>query len=122
MGCGDVRLLRTIGGVDFTRQERATLNKLTMPSWRLHGQSQDPAKSATNKAKHGIDFDEAQVLWKDARMLEAPAKTDDEPRVLVIGKIGDNHWAAVCAHRGDTVRIISVRRARKQEIDHYESQ
>ena len=32
------------------------------------------AKSATNKAKHGIDFDEAQVLWKDARMLEAPAK------------------------------------------------
>ena len=36
----------------------------------------DPAKSVTNKAKHGIDFDEAQVLWKDARMLEAPAKTD----------------------------------------------
>ena len=31
MGCGDVRLLRTIGGVDVTRQERATLNKLTMP-------------------------------------------------------------------------------------------
>ena len=31
MGCGGVRLLRTIGGVDFTRQERATHNKLTMP-------------------------------------------------------------------------------------------
>ena len=82
----------------------------------------DLAKSATNKAKHDIDFDEAQALWKDARMLEAPAKTDDEPRVLVIGKIGEHHWAAVCAHRGDTVRIVSVRRARKQEIDHYESQ
>ena len=54
-------------------------------------------------------------------MLEAPAKTDDEPRFLVIGKIGENHWAAVCAHRGDNVRIISVRRARRQEIDHYES-
>ena len=60
----------------------------------------DPAKSATNKAKHGINFDEAQVLWKDDRRLEAPAKTDDEPRFLVIGKIGENHWAAVCAHRG----------------------
>ena len=82
----------------------------------------DPAKSATNKAKHDIDFDEAQALWKDARMLEAPAKPDDEPRVLVVGKIGENYWAAVCAHRGDTVRIISARRARKQEIDHYESQ
>ena len=81
----------------------------------------DPAKSVTNKAKHGIDFDEAQALWKDAWMLEAPAKTDDEPRFLVIGKIGENHWAAVCVHRGDKVRIISVRRARRQEIDHYES-
>ena len=29
MGCGDVRLLRTIGGIDFTGQERAALNKLT---------------------------------------------------------------------------------------------
>ena len=82
----------------------------------------DPANSATNKAKHGIDFDEAQVLWKDAWMLEAPATTDDEPRFLVIGKIGETHWAAVCAHRGDPVRILSVRRARQQEIDHYESQ
>ena len=54
-------------------------------------------------------------------MLEAPAKTDDEPRFLVIGKIGKDHWAAICAHRGDNVRIISVRRARKQEIEHYES-
>ena len=81
----------------------------------------DSAKSVTNKAKHDIDFDEAQVLWKDAWMLEAPAKTDDEPRFLVIGKIGENHWAAVCAHRGDNERIISVRRARRQEIDHYES-
>ena len=35
MGCGDVRLLRTIGGVDFTRQERATHNKLTIPFQRI---------------------------------------------------------------------------------------
>ena len=81
----------------------------------------DPVKSAINKTKHGINFDEAQVLWKDDRLLQAPAKTDDEQRFLVIGKIGENHWAAVCAHRGDNVRIISVRRARRQEIDHYES-
>ena len=30
MGCGDVRLPRTTGSLDFTRQERAALNKLTM--------------------------------------------------------------------------------------------
>lgn len=81
----------------------------------------DPVKSAINKTKHGINFDEAQVLWKDDLLLQAPAKTDDEQRFLVIGKIGENHWAAVCVHRGDNVRIISVRRARKQEIDRYES-
>ena len=81
----------------------------------------DPDKSASNKAKHVLDFEEAQSLWKDPRLLEAPARTDDEPRFLVVGKIGDRHWSAVCVHRGDRVRIISVRRARKQEIEHYES-
>lgn len=80
----------------------------------------DPAKSAANKAKHGIDFEEAQALWDDEMLLEAPARTDDEPRFLVIGRIGGRHWAAVCVHRDGKVRIISVRRARQQEIEHYE--
>ena len=35
MGCGDVRLLKTIGGADVTGQERAALNKLTMPAHDL---------------------------------------------------------------------------------------
>lgn len=73
-----------------------------------------------NKDKHGIDFTEAQALWKDDMLLEAPARTDDEPRFLVIGRIDDRHWAAVCVRRGQRVRIISVRRARKREIEYYE--
>ena len=81
----------------------------------------DPNKSAANKDKHGIDFDEAQVLWRDPWLLEAPARTVDEPRFIVIGKIREKLWPAVCVRRGDNVRIISVRRARKQEIEHYES-
>lgn len=81
----------------------------------------DPEKSRANKAKHGIDFEEAQVLWQDERLIEAPARTDDEPRYLVVGKIGNRHWSAVCVRRGVRVRIISVRRAREQEIEHYES-
>ncbi len=80
----------------------------------------DPAKSAANKAKHGIDFEEAQALWKDEMGLEAPARTDDEPRFLVIGRIGGKHWSAVCVPRDGKVRIISARRARQQEIEHYE--
>lgn len=78
-------------------------------------------KSAANKAKHGIDFEEAQALWNDPRLLEAPARTDDEPRFLAIGLIDGKHWAAVWTMRGDKARLISVRRARKQEVDHYES-
>ena len=81
----------------------------------------DPNKSAANKDKHGIDFDEARALWSDPWLLEAPAKTVDEPRFIVIGKIREKLWSAVCVRRGDNVRIISVRRARKQEIEHYES-
>ncbi|MDW9804217.1 BrnT family toxin [Sinorhizobium meliloti] len=81
----------------------------------------DPAKSATNLEKHGIDFDAAQALWLDERLLEVPAKTEDEPRFLAIGQIDGKHWTAVFTHRGTAIRIISVRRARKQEIEHYES-
>ena len=80
----------------------------------------DPDKSAANKAKHGIDFEEAQRLWADPWLLEAPARTDDEPRFLAIGRIGPRHWSAVCVRRGDNVRIISVRRARRKEIERYE--
>ena len=54
----------------------------------------DPAKSAANKAKHGLDF---------------------------IGCIGGKIWTGVITYRGNAVRIISVRRARKDEVEHYGS-
>ncbi len=82
----------------------------------------DPAKSAANKVRHGIDFEEAQALWADPWLLEAPATTEDEPRFLSVGRIGGKHWTAVWTWRGDRVRIISVRSARKEEIGHYESE
>jgi len=81
----------------------------------------DPAKSDANKMKHGIDFIEAQELWDDIDLLEVPAKTTDEPRVLVIGRIGDKHWTGIITYRNDTIRIISIRRSRNEEIALYES-
>ena len=71
--------------------------------------------------KHGIDFSEAQALWDDPDLIEIPAKTTDEPRLLVIGKIAGKFWSGVIAYRGDGVRIISIRRSREEEIDIYES-
>jgi uncharacterized protein len=81
----------------------------------------DPKKSSANKAKHGIDFVEAQALWLDDALIEAPARTVDEPRFLVVGRIGVRHWSAVCARRGERTRIVSVRRSRGEEIEAYES-
>ncbi|WP_299978471.1 BrnT family toxin [Desulfobacula sp.] len=80
----------------------------------------DLIKSKTNKKEHGIDFIEAQELWKDPDLLEIPARTTDEQRFLVIGKIAVKHWSGVITYRGENIRIISVRRARDEEIEIYE--
>lgn len=81
----------------------------------------DSRKSNNNKAKHGIDFHEAQALWDDPDLIEVPLETSDEPRFLVIGKISEKHWSGIITYRSDKIRIISVRRSRKEEVDIYES-
>jgi len=81
----------------------------------------DERKSRANKAKHGIDFVEAQNLWDDPELLEVPLKSDDETRVLFVGRIGGKHWSAVITYRQARLRIISVRRSRDQERELYES-
>ena len=81
----------------------------------------DDDKSQANLEKHGIDFLDAQALWRDPDLLELQARSDDEPRFLVIGLIGSKHWSAVVTYRNGTVRLISVRRSRKREVELYES-
>ncbi len=81
----------------------------------------DKRKSQINKKKHGIDFLEAQALWNDLDRIEIPAKTIDEERFLIVGKISDKYWSTIITYRNEKVRIISVRRSRKEEIDIYES-
>jgi uncharacterized DUF497 family protein len=80
----------------------------------------DAGKSAANKAKHGIDFVEAQALWLDDMRVEIPARTADEPRYLVVGVIAGKHWSAVITHRAERIRVISVRRSRSEEVAIYE--
>ena len=80
----------------------------------------DPGKSSANKKKHGIDFGRAQSLWDDPDLIEVPARTSDEPRFVVIGRIGSWHWSAIITYRDDCIRIISVRRSRKEGVRIYE--
>ncbi len=79
----------------------------------------DPWKSENNKAKHGIDFVEAQALWK-SKIVLLPAKDALEKRYMVMGTIGSDHWSAIITYRGATIRIISVRKSTPLEIETYE--
>ena len=82
----------------------------------------DPDKSSENKRKHGIDFEVAQRLWADAGLVEIPARTTDEPRWLLIGRIEERHWSAIITRRDKNIRLISVRRSRDEEMELYESE
>lgn len=81
----------------------------------------DPKKSRSNLKKHGIDFEQAQFLWEDPSLLMITARSDDEPRSVVIACLNDQVWSAIVTERGNEIRIISVRRARIAEVELYES-
>ena len=79
-----------------------------------------PEKSEANKAKHGLDFVEGQALWEDPDRLQLPARTQGEPRLMLIGRIDDKHWSAIFTIRDDRTRLISIRRSRTKEVEQYE--
>ncbi|PXW78615.1 hypothetical protein C7451_102287 [Blastomonas natatoria] len=82
----------------------------------------DPAKSALNKQKHGIDFVEAQALWNDPRRTEFDARQLPEERSGLIGEYAGKVWTAIFTMRGEVVRIISARRSRAVEVKLYEAE
>ena len=83
---------------------------------------QDSDKSISNKAKHGIDFETAENIWLDENRVEIHAPHPVENRGIIIGKYQNKLWAAIYTMRGDAIRIISVRRARKKEANLYEEE
>lgn len=83
----------------------------------------DTSKSKANLEKHGIDFVEAQQLWEDKDRLEIETRTEDEPRSVLIAVLGQKLWSAFFTYRKGRIRLISVRRARKEERElYYESE
>ena len=81
----------------------------------------DGTKILSNQNKHGLSFEEIQVLWQDPDLIEIPAMSEGELRYLVVGKIADKHWSAVITYREANIRIISARRSRETEVVIYES-
>ena len=76
--------------------------------------------SVANEAKHGINFEQAQEIWNDPGAIKIKESIQSEKRDLAKGKIGDKFWTVVWTLRGQNIRIISVRRARRKEIKSYE--
>ena len=81
----------------------------------------DSAKSMSNLAKHGIDFNDAKQLWRDPKVLIVRARQVVEPRWIAIAFLDRTYWSAIFTYRGERIRIISVRRSRTKEIALYES-
>jgi uncharacterized protein len=82
----------------------------------------DAEKSRTNQDKHEIDFEAAKNLWLDENQIEIYAPHPIEDRRIIIAKYHNKIWAAIYTMRDDTIRIISVRRARKREVNLYEKE
>ena len=80
----------------------------------------DVRKSNANLGKHGIRFSEAELLWEDPHRIELSANSEVEPRHALVASISGIIWFAVYTIRNKRIRIISVRRARKQEVQIYE--
>lgn len=80
----------------------------------------DPEKSKANKEKHGIDFETAKILWSDDNRVEIHVSYPVEDRWILIGQKDNKRWTAIFIVRGNAIRIISVRRSRRKEVDFYE--
>ena len=82
----------------------------------------DESESRANKAEHGIDFVKAHALRADEALVEVPARSDTEARSLVAAMMDDKHWSAFITYRNRSIRLISVRRSRPEEVAIYEGE
>ena len=90
----------------------------------INGFEQNQEKAASNIKKHGVSFDEAvTVFWNEnALIINDPDHSEDEGRFILLG-MSENLRVLVVIHceRGNTIRLISVRTATKQERKQYEA-
>lgn len=80
----------------------------------------DPKKDVVNRHKHGVSLAEAAAIEWDTALLSVDRRfDDDEVREIAIAYIGLRLHVVVFVERNEVLRIISLRRATKREIQHY---
>ena len=83
----------------------------------------DPRKARKNLAVHGVSFDEASTAFRDPLSVTVadPLHSEDEERFVLMGQSHRNRILVVVhTERGDRIRIISARVAKKKETKRYE--
>jgi uncharacterized DUF497 family protein len=78
---------------------------------------------SSNESKHGVTFEEAMTVFADplAVIFDDEEHSDEEPREIIVGHSAKGRLLLVSfTERGETVRIISARRATKRERKDYE--
>ena len=85
----------------------------------------NPSKAASNLKKHGVSFEEAQSVFYDefAVQFYDESHSSEEDRFLMLGMSSGAHLLLVChceRDSGNIIRIISARKATKQESSYYE--
>lgn len=78
----------------------------------------DKFKSEANLAKHGIDFEDASAIFYRPIVLRRSDRHNEE-RWIAIGALEARFIAVVFTRRAEVIRIISARRARKNEESEY---
>lgn len=80
----------------------------------------DPAKDATNRAKHGLSLaDASRIEWDTVWVRLDGRRNYREPRMIGLGYIGARMHCVVFTDRGDGRRIISLRKANAREVALY---
>jgi uncharacterized protein len=80
----------------------------------------DPAKDATNQAKHGLTLAMARELDWEAALVWVDARFDyNETRMVALAPNSGILFCVAFVERGLTRRIISLRRANRREVKHY---
>ncbi|MBI5202390.1 MAG: BrnT family toxin [Elusimicrobia bacterium] len=71
----------------------------------------DPDKSKANRIKHGVDLGWARRLWGVRHVVFPTREVSGERRSVIVARVGALCYAAIFTKRGETVRLISCRRA-----------
>ncbi|NET38740.1 MAG: BrnT family toxin [Cyanothece sp. SIO1E1] len=78
-------------------------------------------KATTNLRKHGVDFADAVSIFSDDLAITIPDERFDEERFVTIGLDAFGRvLVVVYTLRGDEIRVISARKATRQERRQYE--